>query len=93
MHREDDTLTQLQTDHLCAINNILNPPGPGHASYLPPAELSRGPEALDDEPSTLLEGAASPLEQTVDLLVGCHRRDLDGLEAAPPARKGLMLYR
>ena len=41
----------------------------------------------------LLEGYASPLDQTLDLLQRCHRSQLDQLGAAPTAHKALLLYR
>ena len=94
----DDGLEELQAEHQALIERRSQPPLPPpeqeYDSYLPPLEPSeQEPAELEDESSPLLEGGAAPLEQTLQLLVQCHRRDLDKLDAAPAGIKCMSLYR
>lgn len=73
---------------------LHDPPPPQYDSYMPPEDSTQpAAEEPEDESSPLLTGPAPPLEQTLQLLQACHRRDLDELDHTPPSRRCLALYR
>ena len=84
----DDGLQDLQ--HRALYGRLQMP---AYAQALLPAEASEAPRDTSEAASPLLQGDEAPLQQTVQLLVCCHRSELAVLDGMAANRKCLALYR